>query len=229
MPLLRQEFQGYFARFRKIPVFLLLPSVATKPSYRKFRKIFWDNRICANHTKCAYCYPNRKLFTPELDIYLRYWAGKYSCVFRGKQEFESVPWLVDFRKEALFICRFIKAGNFLKHYRNMLKKYLYTYFLYPVQIKETRLSLFRSRRDSVRESGEGFYFQISFVSAIRTDRLSISLYILYQLFAAEIRIAEKFLAKVNRHRHVYFVFVLVPRFLRYLNFPTNALAEIEHR
>lgn len=110
----------------------------------------------------------------------------------------------------------------------MLKKYLCTYFLYLFQIKKTQFSLFRSRRDSVRESGEGLYFQISFVSAIRADRRSISFYVLYQLFAAEIRIAEKFLTKVDCHCSVNFVSVFILRPLRYFNLATNTLTKVEH-
>ena len=86
-----------------------------------------------------------------------------------------------------------------------------------------------SRWNSVRKPGEGFVFQVPFVRTVRTDGLDIPLDVPYQLFAAEIRVAEKFLAKVYCHRHVDFAFVFVPRFLRNLNFPANAVAKIEHR
>ena len=87
----------------------------------------------------------------------------------------------------------------------------------------------RSRWDSVRKRGEGFDFQVPLIGTVRADGLDISLGVPYQLFAAEIRVTEKFLAKVYCHRHVDFAFILVPRFLWNLNFPANTVAKIEHR
>ena len=85
------------------------------------------------------------------------------------------------------------------------------------------------RRDSVGESGKGFYFQIPFIGAIGTDGLDISLYVPYQLLAREIGFSEKSLAEINRHGAVNIVSVFVLWLLRYLNLSANALTKIEHR
>lgn len=61
-------------------------------------------------------------------------------------------------------------------------------------MKNAAPALFPSGWDSVRKSGEGLGFQIPFVGAARADGLDIPLDVLYQLFAAEIRVAEKLLA-----------------------------------
>lgn len=60
-------------------------------------------------------------------------------------------------------------------------------------MKNVAPALFASGWDSVRKSGEGLGFQIPFVGAARADRLDVPLDVPYQLFAAEIRIAEKLL------------------------------------
>lgn len=80
-------------------------------------------------------------------------------------------------------------------------------------------ALFASRWDSVRKSGEVLDFQVPFIGAARADGLDISPDILYQPFAAEIRVTEKFFAQVNCHCHVDFVLVFVLQFSRNLNFP----------
>ena len=61
-------------------------------------------------------------------------------------------------------------------------------------MKNAAPALFASRWDSVRKSGEGLDFQVPFIGAARADGLDIPLDIPHQLFAAEIRVAEKLLA-----------------------------------
>lgn len=61
-------------------------------------------------------------------------------------------------------------------------------------MKNTAPALLPSRWDSVRKSGEGLGFQVPFVGAARADGLEIPLDVPHQLFAAEIRVAEKLLA-----------------------------------
>lgn len=95
-------------------------------------------------------------------------------------------------------------------------------------MKNAAPALFLLGWDSIWESGKGFGFQIPFVRAVWSDGLSVSFYVLNQPFAAEIRVTEKPFAKVNRHRHVDFSLVLIPRFLGNFNFSANAVAEIEH-
>lgn len=95
-------------------------------------------------------------------------------------------------------------------------------------MKSAAPALFTSRWDSVRKSGKSFDFQVPLVGAIRADGLDIPLDVPDQLFAAEIRVAEKFLAKVYRHRHINFILVFVLRLLRNLNFSANSSAKIKH-
>lgn len=95
-------------------------------------------------------------------------------------------------------------------------------------MKNAAPALFASRWDSVRKSGKGFDFQVPFVGAVRADGLDIPLNVPNQLFAAEIRVAEKPLAKVYRHRHIDFILVFVLRLLRNLNFSANSSAKVKH-
>ena len=95
-------------------------------------------------------------------------------------------------------------------------------------MKNAAPALFLLGWDSIWESRKGFGFQVPFVRAIRSNGLGIPLDVLYQPFAAEIRVTEKPFAKVNCHRHVDFSLVPIPWFLGNLNFPANAVAEVEH-
>ena len=139
--------------------------------------------------------------------------------------------LMDFLHCSFII--FLKWLHSLLIYHTCWNFYAILGYAFPYSEKEEpqffNCGPFALRWDSIWESREGFYFQIPFICAAWTDWLNISLDVLYQLLACKLRFPEKLLAKVNRHRHVYFVFVLVSRFLRYLNFTANPLAEVEHR